>query len=233
MGSAAGLETYLIDTPRGTVSLTAENRRPAVLMIHGFKRRADQLLDWRERIPGLGFVHLPGHGGAPPLDEVSVRAWVDALSVMMDLLAEPPLIIAESLGAVVALALRARAVVAVEPVLSTHQLWPLRRTIDSARARGMQIEASDEALFAEPFDWVLETISAPAMVLAGAMPLLPERDVRPEPSLLTNEDLLRYAAHPCVEAAFRLPGGHGLLIQNPEGVMAAAGPFFARHGWAG
>ena len=144
--------------------------------------------------------------------------------------AEPPLIIAESLGAVLAMAIPYRALIAVEPPLSTHQLWPLHRTIRNARARGVEIDPALETLFDRPFNWALETIRAPTLVLAGLEPLLPERDVFPEPSLLTDEDFAAYAASPWVEA-HRIAGGHTLLDRNPDGVMAAAATFMMRHGY--
>lgn len=224
------MRNYTVVTGEGSVVFTAESAAPRVLMIHGFKRRASQLAPWRERIPGLGFVHLPGHSGAPAFAEVSLEAWIRGLGEMVAILPQPPLLIAESLGAIVAMALPGRAVIAVEPPLSTHQLWPLHRTIRNARARGMEIEPAMEALFAQPFTWVLDRIRAPTLVLAGTEPLLPERMTAHEPSLLTDEDFAAYAAHPLVEA-HRITGGHTLLDHSPQGVMAAAAAFMTRHGY--
>lgn len=210
---------------------TAEGPKPHVLMIHGFKRQAGQLTPWRERIPGLGLMHLPGHSRAPELSELSLAAWIEGLrQVVAIAFPEPPLIIAESLGAVLAMNLPARALIAVEPLLSTDNLWPLRRTIRNARAKGVEIRPEEEALFDAPFHWVLDKIAAPTLVLAGDVPLLPERDVRPEPSLITDADFAAYAAHPLVEA-HRIAGGHTLLDHNRDGVMAAAAPFMAKHGF--
>jgi hypothetical protein len=122
-------------------------------------------------------------------------------------------------------------VIAVEPVLSVENLWPLHRTIRNARARGANISPELETLFSRSFHWALDRISAPTLLLGGAVPLLPERDVFPEPSLLTDEDFARYAAHPLVEEAHRIAHGHTLLDHNPEGVMTAAAGFMARHGY--
>lgn len=225
-----GLKNYRTRTDHGIVVYSAERQSPRVLIIHGFKRRAGRLLPWAERIPDLGFVHLPGHSGAPAFETVSVKAWAEGIQAMVQTFPEPPLIIGESLGAIVAMSVSARAVVAVEPLLSSNHLWPLRRTIRAARARGMTISAEDEAIFNSSFEWVLEKISAPTLLLAGAMPLLPERDVWPEPSLLTDEDFATYARHPLVEAR-RIPGGHSLLDTHRDGVMAAAADFMTEHGF--
>lgn len=225
-----GLNNYRTQTDRGVIVYSAEQQAPRVLIIHGFKRRAGQLLPWAARIPGLGFVHLPGHSGAPAFDEVSVQAWAEGVQAMVATFPEPPLIIAESLGAIVAMSVPARAVIAIEPLLSTRDLWPLHRTIRRARERGIAISAEDEALFNSSFEWVLPRISAPTLVLAGSTPLLPERDVWPEPSLLTDEDFAAYAGRPLVEAR-RIAGGHTLLDTHPDGVMEAAADFMARHGY--
>lgn len=225
-----GLPNYVVETSEGRAVYTAETPAPRVLMIHGFKRRADQLLAWRARIPDLGFVHLPGHSGAPPFSEVSLEAWIRGLGELFRRFPQPPLVIAESLGAIVAMSLPARALIAVEPPLSVDQLWPLHRTIAAARARGIEIEPAMVSLFDKPFGWALERIAVPTLVLAGREPLLPERPGAREPSLLTDEDFAVYAAHPRVEA-HRIAGGHTLLDHNPEGVMAAARPFMLRHGY--
>ena len=224
------MRNYVVETREGRSVFTADTPTPNVLLFHGFKRRADQLISWRERIPGLGFVHLPGHSGAPDFSATTLAAWIRGLSEMVAVLPQPPLIIAESLGAIVAMALPSRALIAVEPPLSVHQLWPLRRTIRAARARGTEIDPALEEMFETPFHWALERIAAPTLVLAGLEPLLPERDVRPEPSLLTDEDFAAYARHPCVEA-HRIAGGHTLMDHNPDGVMAASRPFMLRHGF--
>lgn len=224
------MRNHVVTTAEGRVVFTAETATPRVLIIHGFKRRADQLLPWRDRIPDLGFVHLPGHSGAPAFAEVSVEAWIRGLREMMTAFPEPPLIIAESLGAIVAMSLPSRALIAVEPLLSTDQLWPLHRTIRNARARGIEIEPAMEALFEHPFTWTLDRIQAPTLVLAGMDPLLPERATPYEPSLLTDADFAAYARHPLVEA-HRIPGGHTLLDHSRDGVMAAASAFMTRHGY--
>ncbi len=217
-------------TSEGKAVVTAERPAPNVLLIHGFKRRAQQVAGWADRVPDLGFLHLPGHSGAPEFSEVTLEAWTRGFREMIAKFPQPPLIIAESLGAMVAMSLPCRALIAVEPLLSTDQLWPLHRTIRIARSKGIVIEPALEALFEKPFDWAPGRISAPTLVIAGQEPLLPEREVYPEPSLLTDEDFGVYARHPLVEAV-RIPGGHSLLDTNPNGVAAASRDFMIRHGY--
>jgi pimeloyl-ACP methyl ester carboxylesterase len=162
------------------------------------------------------------------LDEVSLEAWIDAWREALGRLPGPHYLIAESLGAMVAMCLPARAVVAVDPLLSVDQIWPQRRALVEM---GDSNPPAYRALFDHPFDWVLERISAPTLVIAGDEPLLPERATARPPSLLTDADLERYAAHPQVEA-LRIPGGHALLDENPGEVLALATAFFRQHGWS-
>ena len=228
MSAGALMKTYVFETSRGRVFMLAESPRPATLVIHGFKRRPRLLGWWRDRFPSPGFLALPGHGGAPELDEVSMAAWIDAWGQALGLFATPPAIVGESLGAILGLSLPARAVVAIEPLLSVDQLWPQQQVIRKARARGMEIGPEYEALFDRSYEWVLDRISAPTLVIAGDLPLMPERETPVAPSLLTDADFARYAAHPLVEA-HRIAGGHTLMDENRPGVLALASPFLARH----
>ena len=224
------LHKWGVTTSQGRASFTADHAFPRVLAFHGFMRTAGALLPWYDLIPDLGFVHLPGHNGAPEFAETSLACWIRGYREMLAAFPTPPLIIAESLGALIAMALPARAVIAVEPPLSTEHLWPVHRAIRRSRARGGVISAELEGLFDWPFHWVLNQIEAPTLVLAGTTPLLPERRVPEPPSVLTDDDFATYAAHPLVEA-HRVAGGHTLLSDNPEGVMAAASAFMTRHGY--
>jgi pimeloyl-ACP methyl ester carboxylesterase len=195
------------------------------MMFHGFKRSPGHLRAWRERLPGVAFGILPGHAGAPALADVSVEAWAEAWREAFDTMGAPPVLVGESLGALLALALPSRAVVAVEPLLSVDQIWPQHEVMARARARGVPISAEDEALFGWSYDWILDRISAPALVIAGRTPLLPPRQiVGPAPSLLTDADFNRYAAHPLVQAV-RIPGGHTLMDENPDGVAGEISVF--------
>lgn len=220
---------HKFDTKRGAVFLVADTPRPKTLIVHGFRRAPAFLEWWRPHFPDVGFVVLPGHATAPPVDEVSVAAWAEAWREAVGSFEEPPFVIGESLGALVALAMPARATVAVEPLLSVADLWPQRRYIEGAQARGVTISETEAALFDTPYDWALEAISAPTLVIAAAEPLLPERPYDGAPSLLTDADFARYAAHPKVEAV-RIPGGHTLMDQARPGVLSLATAFFERHG---
>lgn len=225
------MKNYTVITDEGTLVFTARTRDPAVLMFHGFMREANHVLHWRDLIEDIGFVHLPGHNFAPAFAETSLDAWIRGVAQMMTIFSRPPLIIAESLGAVIAMSIPARAVIAVDPPLSVDQLWPVHRAIRQARRRGTEIAPELEAMFDKPFNWALDHLATPTLVLAGTEPLLPERRIIGRtPSILTDEDFAAYAAHPMVEA-MRIEGGHDLLVSDPAGVLTAAAPFMARHGY--
>jgi pimeloyl-ACP methyl ester carboxylesterase len=224
------MQTYRFQTSRGAVAMVGETPTPDTLLIHGFKRSPSHVGAWARRIPGVGLVALPGHGPAPELDEVSVEAWIAAWREALPQIGADLTIIGESLGAMVAMALPARMAVAVEPLLSVDDIWPQHEVMRGAKARGIDIGAAYEALFDRSYAWILDRISAPTLVIAGDMPLLPQRPIRTAPSLLTDEDFARYAAHPLVEA-HRIPGGHTLLDENPGDVVGLLRPFFAKHGW--
>ncbi|THD78853.1 MAG: alpha/beta fold hydrolase [Phenylobacterium sp.] len=219
--------TYRVKTRRGEVGYIAKTQHPPVLIVHGFRRSPTHLRVLRDWIPDLGFIPLPGHGGAPQLDELSMEAWIEAWREAIPYAGPAPLLIGESLGAILAMSLPARAVVAIEPLLSVKDLWPQHKLIREAQARGTVIDPAEVALFERPYDFVLDNISAPTLVLAGDIPLLPERELEDPPSLLTDEDFARYAAHPLVEA-HRIPGGHTLLNEDAAGIMERVIQFFAR-----
>jgi len=221
------MQNFAINTQRGRVVFTGRTAQPRILLTHGFARSVRPLQGWIERLPELAIMRLPGHDGAPELNEVSVEAWIEAWQEALERLPGPHYLIGESLGAMVAMCLPAKAVVAVDPLLSVDQIWPQRRFMESA---GDWLPPAYVALFDHPFDWVLERITAPTLVLAGIEPLLPERPTRKAPSLLTDADFDRYAGHPQVEA-LRIVGGHTLLDENPNIVQVLAERLFKRHGW--
>jgi pimeloyl-ACP methyl ester carboxylesterase len=200
------------------VHFLAENPRPEMIIFHGFRRSPDHLASWRKRFPAAAFGCLPGHGGAPRLDQVSVRGWAEAWAEALVRIEVSPVLVGESLGAMVSMCLPARAVIAVEPLLGVEQIWPQHEVMARARARGLDFTEAEYGLFEHPYDWVLDRIGAPTLVIAGLTPLLPRRALSGfAPSLLTDEDFERYASHPLVTAR-RIPGGHTLMDENPQGV---------------
>lgn len=221
---ALSVQTYRYQSTLGPLFYSAPLPQPETLLVPGFMRHMADVRRWEQVFPGLGFLHLPGQDGAPFIDETWVQAWAIAFDELIGNFREPPCLIGESLGAVLALSLKSRRVVALEPLLSTDNLWPLQNQIADARRTGIEIKPELEALFSEPSDWVLDRIASPTLVLAGAEPLMPVRETRRAPSLLSDDDLRRYGSHPLV-TIHRVPGGHALLDTSPAEVAQLAHPF--------
>ena len=221
------MQTFRYQSALGPIFYSAPTPQPKTLMVPGFMRKMADVRRWEQVFPDLGFLHLPGQDGAPLVQETSLQAWAVAFGELLSHFKSPPCLIGESLGAVLALCLPNRRVLALEPLLSVDGLWPLRREIFEAKRRGVEIKPELESLFNDPFDWVLTRISTPTLVLAGSDPLQPERDYRRPPSLLSEADLMRYAAHTLVDAR-RIPGGHTLLDTSPAEVAREALPFLSQ-----
>ena len=213
------MKRLFVDTSRGQLKFAVEEptNRPLVLFIHGFSRCPAHLAGWRALLPDadVWFAYLPGHQ-APDLNTLSLPAWSQAYREAAQVLfrGRDVTVVGESLGALVALSLPASRVIAVEPLLQTR--WP---TLISLRMMGDALEPRyRHAFFTHPHHDVLSAIQAPTTVLAGSslMGVNPRSMPRP-PSVLTDEDLDLFRANPLVTVQ-RIPGGHGLLDDNPDDV---------------
>lgn len=216
---ARGVKPFSIDTPAGRIWYIADRPTPPVMLLHGFLREPHALLSLRDVAPDAGAFALPGHEGADVLSPISMRTWVDAFSSALSTWPAPPLLIGESLGGTLALALPAKGVLALDPPISTHHLWSVqvgvRRVIESGGDLSGVLD-----VFSESFSWVLDRISAPSVVLASDEPLLPPRNAERAPSVLDDGDFAALASHPKVQA-YRVAGGHALIDDNPTEVVAA------------
>jgi hypothetical protein len=227
------LQHFRFASSLGPVVLRAHRPAPRVVAIHGFARSTEALEPLADIVPDLGFLLLPGHNDAPAFaNAASVEAWTVGFAEFLSTYAEPPLLIGESVGAVIAMSVPSRAVVAVEPLLSVENLWPFHIAVQKARARGVPISPEFDTLFVSPFHAVLDQIRSPTLVIAAGDPLLPQRETRRTPSVLDDDDFAAYARHPLVEAR-RIEGGHALMSHNRQGVLDAAAPFMSRHGYFG
>lgn len=95
-----------------------------VVFIPGAMRMARDLASFAERVPGSVVVNLPGHGGEPIIPP-SVEAYARHFEQR---LAEASVIVGESLGGTVALAMRTKAVViALDPPISSVNFGTVRR----------------------------------------------------------------------------------------------------------
>ncbi|MDZ4055126.1 MAG: hypothetical protein U1E24_17935 [Phenylobacterium sp.] len=156
-------------------------------------------------VPNCVLGHLPGHG-VSDLSDATVDGWSKAFAVAAGTyFGDRPVILAgESLGALVCIGMGRfrlpafRAVVAIEPPLTPS--WPVRR---AALTEPMA------TMLRRPYDDILAACALPLTVVAGDVPLEPEREMSLSPSLVSEAE--RTAHKPIV-----VSGGHQLLTENPE-----------------
>jgi hypothetical protein len=208
--------------------------KPVVVAIQGLLAGPDDL----SRLPGVlgqvadaAVVRLPG-AGVPALADPSLAAMAEAIGEAIGRLFpnRPVVLLGVSIGAVVALAVRApslRRIVAIEPPLRTAELWPLDAPLRRhLAARPLDVEA--RSLFGElfgvtaeattPRDYLplLDALDRPADVLLGGQPLAPPRRLDGFPSLVDAAARARLAACPRVRLHLAPGAGHNLQAQAPK-----------------
>jgi hypothetical protein len=209
-----------VDTPHGQVAFLYEgwSEKPLAVLFHGFGQTAEHLYPWAARLPdhNLVFACLPGHAGAPQLDG-GLREHIAAFRSAVSAFPTPPdLIIGESLGSLIAITIKARLAVAIDPFLSTAKLWPLHVLMRQGGHGTDRLRDLYKILFDDrDYRFVLRLIVSRALVIGGSDPLMPPRDFLTSPSLLDDADFDEFASHPLVQAV-RINGGHALLDDAPE-----------------
>lgn len=206
--------------------------RPVMLLLTGAFAAKD-LLDHTQRfLPDVDVwrAHLPGNH-CPAIEPVSIGVFAAAYTEALDARAvgRPLSVTGLSTGALVAMALRARslkALLLVEPPLRSEHLWPMLEF----RTQGPPgWEALIEPVFGigadstRPIDYTstLDALSVPALVLAGEVPLLPQRPVPFLPSFVDDESRARLAAHPRVRLEIVPGAGHNIPAQAPHVFLGA------------
>lgn len=187
-----------------------ESDRPVVLLLHGSMRNASVLAPWAERLDAEADVvlfDLPGHGRSDPIARASVTGLAN--QVFMALKAAFPrrrvLLVGESLGGTVALAIGSvaqspvKAILAADPPITTAKLWSVAQAHRKAMARASP-DAFVHRLAREVFgltpDGVEERIyypligrlQVPTVIATGDVPLLPPRRISGVTSLFDPVD---------------------------------------------
>jgi pimeloyl-ACP methyl ester carboxylesterase len=121
--------------------------RPVVLFLHGALRNSGVLVDWAERLDAVAdavFFDLPGFGQSDPIGEASVAGMAECVftAIKAAFPGRPVLIVGESLGGTVALAVGGlaghtpvKAVFAADPPMTTGKLWSVARAHWAAMAQ--------------------------------------------------------------------------------------------------
>ncbi|MGZ6018722.1 MAG: alpha/beta fold hydrolase [Phenylobacterium sp.] len=236
------MEKRTFATPQGEVWLWGEPAAfegdgLAIVILTGAFAGPTVLRVMAELIPETPLLigDVPGNN-CPRLREQSVDAYRAAYGAAIAGLGRPVTLCGSSLGATIALGVRApnvRALLALEPVLrgeAAAPLWPgfrgaLRDRPQDADLREMlwNVFGVDET-HAEPRDYraALEDLSVPTTVLAGVFERFP-------PSLLSYDDRLLLKAHPQVRLRTVLGVGHdigaggtSIIVQSLREMSAAA-----------
>jgi pimeloyl-ACP methyl ester carboxylesterase len=221
------MPTVDFHTSFGTIPIAGEhNDRPKVLAINGLGAAPDEM----SRLGRLVAPHYDGVVGFlpgdrnPALSETSISAFALAFDEVVDKLG-PTVVLGLSVGALVALGMRSRrilAVVAVDPPLMTAKLWPLASDLRAGlgthhRAMVENVMGmTDEGFEGRDYSGLLNGLHRPTDVLVGEDPLYPERAISRMPSLVDEPERALLAAHPLVTLHVASNAGHNIPAQAPQ-----------------
>lgn len=212
--------------------------RPVLVTVTGAFATADTMSRMQAVVgPGCDcfLMHLPGNH-TPALREASVAAYARALqAVIQEAFAERPVVlVGVSIGALVALAVRApqvRRVVAVEPPLTTGKLWPMLGPLaqkiaaapDDAGLRdfaGGVFGVTADGFEDRRYFHLFEGLDAPVDVVAGDRPLMPERPCETYPSFVDEPERAFLRGLPNVVLHVAPGAGHNVPFQSPMALKA-------------
>lgn len=181
---------------------------PAILLIHGAMRSANDLFKFGSVFNNIVYAHLPNHG-VPSLASATVDDWSKAFAVASSVFFQDRKFIigGESLGGLVAIGMsrffnpKVSSIVAFDPPISKMP-WPLKHA---------ELDAEIRLLFENDHWRMLEGANMPVHIVAGLDPLEPPRATRRIPSLLSSSDRIRASKWSTLH---EIPGGHLLLEES-------------------
>jgi pimeloyl-ACP methyl ester carboxylesterase len=209
--------------------LSGDAARPLVFAIGGFMPRPDALAWMAHDLPDLDVltVNLPGML-SPRLEPSGVEPAARAFGEVLQRLAPGRRIVHVGLstGALVALHMRPRSLVLVEPFFRPLDLWALVELygilIPPTDAPLRQLADDYLGLYSGGRDYteLLEAAPAATTVLVGGVPLEPRREVTGLPSLTSEPERAAWRAR---GAALRICQGvgHNLPDKAREALAAA------------
>lgn len=231
---------------------TKESSGPVVFMIHGAMRNATHLWEWFEHLPphlDLVIVELPGHGKAPTQGPFTIDSFAQRIVdvITHHFAGRDIVVVGESLGGLVALALagrglpRIKGALATDPPMSMMKQWPVYVTFMMHNER-MAPNDPKRTMFSDLFGFVDDTnvhevlyydlvraAACPTLILVGDVPLFPGWPLAPRkynPSVFDDVD--RYVLSLIGNAHVRLDtihdAGHVLLsLPKPQLLDAVLG----------
>lgn len=207
----------LIATSAGRIALYHEeaalaSTRPLVLFIHGALRSAATLLEWHQVLSpkyDVMYADLPGHAASPAEGAFTIQSIADRFRQVIkgSLAQRRVVVIGESIGGVVAAALgdgsvpQVCGVIAADPPLATAKQWPVQMSFSPLLAKAPEaafihqfaadvfgIMAGGRIEERTYYDHV-RSLSVPALILTGDVPLWPRESKADVPCLLDDADL--------------------------------------------
>lgn len=207
-----------------------EGSKPLVVAIHGaFAAHRPRFADLEAVLPvSVVSGWMPGQG-QPRLSDTSVESFAAAYSAAVAQLSRgrPVVVCGESAGALVALAMGAERVIALDPPLRTEKLWPLipffreRLAADPSQTEFLWSVFGVSADELEPRDYRY-LLDRPAHVIIGDAPLYPEGTL-PDgaPSLVDEPERALMRSMPNIRLTVAPGAGH-VIPGNAPGVFVQA-----------
>jgi hypothetical protein len=223
--------------PFGLVGrIHADRRRPALLAVGGSFPPKTYLHDLADHFRGANvlIVNLPGMVGVPWSAATPAELSRGLAEAVVRLLGDLPIVaFGTSTGNLLSLGLRLPNIcrrLAVEPFFQTQDLWPFiansrqrmgKRPDDTSLARYFWdvFGIGPTSLENRDYRQLLDNIIMPTDVIAGELPLLPEREVDVWPSFTSQADRAALTANPLV-SFHQGPAGTGHYVQADRTVEA-------------
>jgi len=223
--------------PFGLVGrIHADRRRPALVAVGGSFPPKTYLHDLADHFRGANVlvVNLPGMVGVPWSAATPAELSVGLAEAVVRLLGDLPIVaFGASTGNLLSLGLRLPNIcrrIAVEPFFETKDLWPFiancrqrmaRKPEDASLARYFRdvFGIGPTTLENRDYRGLLDNITVPTDVIAGELPLLPEREVEVWPSFTSDADRAALRANPLVRF-HEGPAGTGHYVQADPRVEA-------------
>ena len=158
-------------------------------------------------------ARLPGHY-VSTLTETSIETWAKAFDEVAAELSIS-VVMGISVGALVALAMRVpKALIAIEPPLSTAKLWPLTNMLRRVRGHGTFVEnvfgVFPDRIEERGYRSLLDRLAIQTEVILGSDPLMPSRPTDRLPSLVDEPERQLLDAHPMVTLHVAPNAGHAV-----------------------
>ena len=210
---------------------------PVVVFLHGFLRSPEYMLQWLDPLADVAdvlLVDIPGHLRSTGLASPTLDAMADWIheGLKVGLAGRRALLVGESLGGLIAMRIAGdagptpvRAVLAVDPPMTTSKQWTIGVTVEQmVRSIGPgDIANLAEAIFGifgnrreeRIYYPLLADLKAPVTLATGDNPLMPPRSGAVHPCLLDAVD--RYVIDACYPGAVDIrtfTGGHHLLLET-------------------